>query len=673
MHSPTFVTDLAIVLAVASLMGIVFKRLGQSTVLGYLVAGLIVGPYIPIPVFADEGHVHALSELGVVLVMFAVGLELRLKRLFAVLPTAGLTALLEVGALLGAGYGVGLALGWSSHGALFLGASIAISSTMIVSNVFAERRVESSLKDYVMGVLVVQDVLAIVLAAVLTAVVAGHGLSPGEIAGVVGRLGGVLIAFIVLGLLIIPRLVHTLVQWGGAELLVVVCTGLCFGLAEIADLMGYSVALGAFIAGVLVAESGEGHRVEHLMQPTRDIFAAIFFVAIGMTVDPRLAAAHAGTSLIVFAVVLIAQLLSVTLGSVLSGNGARRAVKAGLSLGQVGEFGFILAAIGTEAGLAPPALSAVVVTVAVLTAFTTPLAIGAADAIAGKVEGGLPQRVRQGLDRYTAWIARLQTPTAPAAKGRQIFPVLLLEALMITAALVGLLLALPTLRGALSDTLPGGWDLVVIFTLAGLLLLIPARELLRASKALSLELSERLFTAQPTQIQQRARRLFAVAMQIFVLLAVATPCVALVLPFTGPWPLLALAGSLLPTAWMLWRAAERGSGPIRSSVERLVDLLSRQTLDTHEALPSPAALAGFDKVAGVRIPEGAPAVGRTLVELEVRSKTGGTVIAIQSEGDSHRLPTGHEQIQAGDLLVLAGTEEAMSAAQALLRGAPAET
>ncbi|MFT5584789.1 MAG: CPA2 family monovalent cation:H+ antiporter-2, partial [Cognaticolwellia sp.] len=369
------VQDLGIALSMAAGMGLLAKRLGQPPVLGYLLAGLLVGPYIPIPVFADGERTHALSELGIVLVMFVVGLELRIKRLIKVLPTAGATALIEVGALLLAGIGVGTALGWGAQGALFLGASIAISSTMIVSNVFTGQGVTGPLRGYVMSVLVVQDVLAIVLAAVLTAVAAGQGLEPVALAAVVGRLAAVLVGILAFGVFLVPPLIRRVKALGSKELLVVVCAGLCFGLAFAAESLGYSVALGAFLAGVLVAESGEGHHVEHAMEPVRDIFAAIFFVAIGMSVDPRLALANLPVALAVSGLVVVVQLLSVGFAGVLSGNGLRRSVRAGLSLGQVGEFGFILSAIGIQAGVAPAELAPIVVTVAVLTSFTTPIAI----------------------------------------------------------------------------------------------------------------------------------------------------------------------------------------------------------------------------------------------------------------------------------------------------------
>ena len=670
MHAPSFVADLAVVLLVASGTAMLFRALGQSSVLGYLVAGLIVGPYIPIPVFADAERTHALSELGVVLVMFVVGLELRVRRLLAVLPTAGVTAIVEVASLMGCGYAIGRAIGWDVTASVFLGASIGISSTMLVSKVFEERSVSGAVREHVMSVLVLQDVLAIVLAAVLTAVAAGQGLSAGDLGLVVGRLGGVLLGIVALGLLVVPRLVRAVVRTKSGELLVVVCVALCFGLALLAESLGYSVALGAFLAGVLVAESGSGAEVEHRVEPLRDVFAAIFFVAIGMTVDPRLALEHAGTSFGVFIAVVLAQLLSVSVAGVLSGNGLDRSVRAGLSLGQVGEFGFILSAIGIGAGVAPPELAPIVVSVAVLTAFTTPLAVRASTRVVRAIDHALPRRLQDLLSLYESWFEELTTSMRPATLSvvRRIALVLAVDGLALSALLLGATLGMAPLR-ALARAhlgLAAPLDRYSVIALAVVLAAVPLVSFLRATRALGAHVAEVVFGPRPVSVRGRPRRVLEVAVQLLVLLAVGVPCVVLVTPFTGPWSLAGFAVAVAAIASLLWQTAGRVAPQVRSSAAHLVDLLAAQTSEDAPAHEDSPGMLGMASVSAVPLDAGAHAIDKTLTELDLRALTSATVVAIRSADAEHRLPTGREVLRQGDVLAVTGSSRAIELARALL-------
>ena len=305
MPEGNFVVDLAIVLSVAGVTSVLARLLGQPSILGYLLAGFIVGPYIPIPVFADPQRVQELAEFGVLLVMFAIGLEFRISKLMSVLPLSGLTGLIQVSFLVWCGFSVGHLIGWNTVQSVFLGASIAISSTMIVSKVFEDHPPAPQVRQYVLGVLVVQDVLAIVLIAATTAIAAGGGLAPMQLVTTIGGLAAVLFGMLVGGMLVVPRLMRAVVRLRSPEISAVVSVGLCFGLAELAATFGYSVALGAFIAGMLVAESGQGVTVEHLIRPLRDVFAAVFFVSVGMTVDPFQAFDSIGVTLLVFRILVL--------------------------------------------------------------------------------------------------------------------------------------------------------------------------------------------------------------------------------------------------------------------------------------------------------------------------------------------------------------------------------
>ncbi|MEQ1564952.1 MAG: cation:proton antiporter, partial [Myxococcota bacterium] len=355
----TFVQDLAVVAGVAGITAAVARWIGLPTLVGYLAAGLVVGPYLPIPLFADPERVRAMAEFGVILVMFGVGLEFRLARLLATLPRAGPATLFEVGALAWLGWTAGRWLGFDGVGPVFLGAALAISSTMVVDRVTDGAQLEPRVRDFVFGVLVVQDVVAIVLVAALSTLAGGESPSAGAVVVLLAKLCGALLAMFVAGWLTVPVVLRRVVALGSPEATLVTTAGVGFGFAAIAAALGYSAALGAFLGGVLVAESGVEERVAPMLRPLRDLFAAVFFVSIGMEVDPWVAARHLPTIAALSAVVIAGQLGAVTFAGVLSGNGLRTSVFAGLLLGQVGEFGFLLAGLGVAAG-AGPELTAVV-------------------------------------------------------------------------------------------------------------------------------------------------------------------------------------------------------------------------------------------------------------------------------------------------------------------------
>ena len=341
-----FLRNLALVLCVAAITTVVFKRLRQPVIFGYLLAGMIVGPHVPIPLVADEGVVETLSELGVILLLFSLGLEFSLRKLLQIGPTAGLVAVPETSGMVFIGYVVGQLFGWTTLESVFAGAIIAISSTTIIAKAFDEQRVKGKFTDIVFGVLIIEDLIGIFLIAILTAVSAGAGVSASSLAVTGARLATFLAGLIGVGLLLIPRFMRVVVRMNQPETTLVASIWICFAAAWLALSFGYSVALGAFIAGSLIAESGEEKVVEHLIRPVRDMFAAIFFVAVGILIDPAIILEHWGAVLSLSAVVIAGKVLFVSTSSFLTGNSVRTSVQAGMSLAQIGEFSFIIAAVG---------------------------------------------------------------------------------------------------------------------------------------------------------------------------------------------------------------------------------------------------------------------------------------------------------------------------------------
>ncbi|MFZ1866426.1 MAG: cation:proton antiporter [Polyangiales bacterium] len=677
MHGATFVADLAIVLGVAGVTSVLARLLRQPTILGYLFAGLIVGPYIPVPIFAHPGRVQSLAEFGVLLVMFAIGLEFRISKLLSVLPTSGLTGLIQVSFLLWCGFSLGQLLGWTTVQSVFLGASIAISSTMVVSKVFEQHPVAPNIRQYVLGVLVVQDVLAIILIAAMTGVAAGGGLEPSQLMTTLGGLAVVLFALLAGGLLVVPRLMRAVARFQSTEILGVVSIGLCFGIAELAASLGYSVALGAFVAGMLVAESGKGVAVEHLIRPLRDVFAAIFFVSIGMTVDPLHALDSLPVALLVFIVVVAGQFVSVSTVGLLSGNGLSRSVTAALSLGQIGEFGFIIAAIGISAGVVGPELQSIVVTVAVLTAFTTPLFLSAADRVVEAVDRRMPARAQHLLSLHEEWLERSRTSTSAARSGpvRRAVRALVFDAVALIV-LTGLSVAL---QSEVSAWLEGRFDMSQaqarsLFGGGVLLIAVPLfAALLRNTTSIARLVSARIVPSDGgfTPSSRIAVNSFRVMVHLVVVLGVGLPAIAIIRPFTtGAYGAAVLALVVAVLGIHLWRSTRAVEDQFRSGAEQIADALRKRAGgETVTTLVDPTLIPGLDTVRGIVLPERGFAVDRTLADVNLRCQTGATVVAIHRGQSDVILPTGHEKLLAGDVLAVTGTQDALEKArQALVQG-----
>ncbi len=680
MQHASLVTDLAIVLGVAALTGPVFRVLRLPPILGYLLAGLIVGPYIPVPLFADGPRVRELSELGVVLVMFAVGLEFSLRRVAQVLPLAGLTAAVQIGGLFWAGNVLGVALGLDAVGAVFLGASIAISSTMVVTKVFELHQPPSDVRSIVLGVLVLQDLVAIVLIAVVTAVAAGSGLAPAALAGTVGRLAGVLIAAVALGLWVVPRLGRRIAMLRSAELSTVFAVGLCLALAALMEHLGYSPALGAFLAGMLLAEAGLRRRFEPLVAPLRDVFAAVFFVSVGMTVDPFLAGQHLGAAVLVAMCVVVLQLLTVTGAGLLSGVVLRRSGYAGLALGQIGEFGFIIMGIGVSAGVVPPFMFTVVVAAAVITAFTTSVLLPAAPRLLAAVEHRLPRRLRANLSLYAAWVDALREgggATSPLRrKIRHRLTVLALDAAAVAALVIAASLGLQAGTSWVASVTGLSISLTRWLLVAAVAVVVfPfARGLLRAATNLGALLGLAVFPKALTDradLTTTSRRAMSFGLQLAALLAAGLAVAALTQPFVPPGlGLVVLGAALLPSVLSLRRSGGPLGEHVHSATLALVEILRRGELEEEVEPLIEELLHGLGDATPIRLRDGAPAVGRTLAELDLRAATGATVLAIASPRRDVAAPTGREVLHDDDVLAVAGPQEAVAQARALLLGEP---
>ena len=672
-----FLLNLALALGVAGLAAAVFQRLRQPAVLGYLVAGILVGPHVPVPLFADAEIVGALSELGVILLMFSIGLEFPLRTVPKVAGAGGLVALIEVGALAWLGGLVGLAFGWSPAERLFAGAMVAISSTSLIARLFEDRGETGPHRDLVFGVLIVEDLIAILLLTVLATLGTGGELHLGS-AGL--RLGGIVLGLMVGGLIVVPRVVRALDRSGSDEVLSVGAIGVCFGMALLAAQLGASVALGAFLAGTLAAESGLGHKLQGLLRGVRDVFGALFFVSVGMLFDPALVWEHAPAVLALFAVVIVGKVVGVSAGAFLVGSGMRDSVRAGFSMANIGEFSFILAGLGLSSGATRAFLLPVAVAVSVLTAFASPHLARLADPAAAALDRALPRPLQTLSALYTAWVEQLRTSGSPSSLGHKLRR-LAGFALLDAAAFVGLV-AINSRYGpdlvawlAVRVSLPYEalrWGIIGVALVAAAPLL--AGLALTARRA-GLLLSDALLAA-PEDGGPRTpavRWLVQRLVQTLALLALGLPIMALTQPFLPTAQLLILLVAVQAVlAVLVWRQARSLQGEIGAGAGLLARaMLGRVNPGDAAHADAPTPLAALGEPVGVRLRADSPGVGRSLVELNLRAVTGATVLAIHDASGAARLPDGHRPLEAGELLMLAGPRAAEDAAARLLLGSEA--
>ncbi|MFN0151846.1 MAG: cation:proton antiporter [bacterium] len=680
-YTHEFLRTLAIVLGVAAVTTIVFQRLRQPVVFGYLLAGLIVGPHVPIPLVADAPIVHMLSELGVILLMFSLGLEFSLRRLLRAGWAVVIVAVLQCSFMVWLGYIAGRMFGWTTLECIYAGAAIAISSTTIIVKAFAERGVRGLFTETVFGVLIIEDLFAILLLAVLTPASTGEAVSAGALTATVVRLVGFLAALLGIGIVIVPRIIRFVVKLGRPETTLVSAIGICFATSLLAESIGYSVALGSFLAGSLVAESGEEKIIERLVEPVRDMFAAIFFVSVGMLIDPRVVADEWRPVIVLTLLVVFGKIAAVSVSAFLTGSGTRAAVQTGMSLAQIGEFSFIIAGVGVATGATRPFLYPVAVAVSAITTLLTPWLIRAADPVSGYVDRHLPRPLQTFVALYGTWIERVRLrPPLPAEKSRirKAQRVLLIDAAAIAVIVLGVVIEARPLVRALRDTtgLSGAAALLLVITVTALLALPFCVGLMRASRTLGQALASRAFPdAEQGRFDPAAapRRAMVVTIQLLVVLLVGAPLATITQPFfAGPYAVLGLAVILAILGVAFWRSAANLHGHVKAGAEVIVAALaksshaaasneSRLLEQVHQMLP------GLGSPTPVRLDARDPCVGKELRTLQLRARTGATILAIIRGDAVILMPDGHVALQAGDTLALAGTSEALDAAGASLK------
>lgn len=656
---------------VAGVVTLLFHRFKQPVVLGYILAGFIIGPHTPpFSLITSEESINTLSEIGVILLMFALGLEFSLRKLKKVGGTAVIAALLEIIVMGWVGYELGKVFGWNNTDSLFLGAMLAMSSTTVIIKVLGEMgRTKEKFAQLIFGILIVEDILGIAMIALLSGIAMTGSLSVGAIGLTLGKLGVFLVVVLVIGLTTVPRLFGYVASFKSNEMLLVTALGFCFGVSLLAAKLGYSVALGAFVIGAVIAEARDIHRIETLIEPVRDMFSAVFFTAIGLLINPGMLITHWAPIVAITAAVVLCKVIACASGTFLGGYDRGTALRVGMSVAQIGEFSFIIASLGVTLNVTSKFLYPIAVAVSAITTLLTPYLIRSSDRVVKQLENVSPRSLVNAMSLYTHWVGQLGSNRNPNLAAKLMRGWVLQMALNVTL-MTGLFIAAvyvghnpPTwlrrleLTGANLKT--ALWFTAVIFSLP---LFIATTRKLQALGMLIAETSVTKAAAgeRTTAIQSVVAQVITIAgtvlLGFYVLVLTST-----LLPSLRV--LIALVVLIALIAWLLRRSFSRVYSKAQAALKETLTQAPPSALAV-TVVPSVLREAVLETVA---ITGPSAAAGKRIHELQLRTQTGASIVAIERSGHNIINPGADEELQIGDQIVLLGSRPQLDAAKLALK------
>jgi CPA2 family monovalent cation:H+ antiporter-2 len=673
MHTLEFLQDLAVVMIVAGLMTILFHRFKQPVVLGYILAGFIIGPHTPpFALITSQESINTLADIGVILLMFSLGLEFSLRKLQRVGGTAVIAALLEILVMGWVGYELGQLFGWNNTDSLFLGAMLSMSSTTVIIKVLTEMgRTKEKFAQLIFGILIIEDILGIAMIALLSGIAMTGALSVSAIGVTLGKLSIFLIVVLVIGLITVPRLLGYVSKFKSNEMLLITVLGFCFGVSLLAAKLGYSVALGAFVIGAVIAEAREIHRIEALIEPVRDMFSAVFFTAIGLLIDPQMLMTHWGPVIAITAAVILCKVIACASGTFLGGYDRGTSLRVGMSVAQIGEFSFIIASLGVTLNVTSKFLYPIAVAVSAITTLLTPYLIRSADTAVNQFDRLAPRALVNSMSLYTQWIGQLGNGRHPnlAAKLtrgwilQMALNVALMTGIFISAVYVGqhppvwlrdLGLSGESLKTAL-------WFTAVVCSLP--LFIATSRKL----QALGMLIAQTRVTKAAAG--ERAAAIQSIVAQV-ITIAGTTLLGFYVLVLTSTLlpslrVLIVLLALIALIAWLLRRSFIKVYSKAQIALkETLSQVPPVKPAPVVVALPSLFREANLEKV---EITSGSPAAGKLIHELQLRTQTGASIVGIERNGRNIINPGADEELQSGDQILLLGSRSQLDAAITALK------
>ena len=638
------ISDLAFILILGSVATLLFKWLKQPVVLGYIVAGFLASPHFTyLPSVTTEANIEFWAQIGIVVLLFSLGLEFSFKKLMNAGAPAVVTALFIVCGMMAAGFAAGHILGFSRINSLFLGGMLSMSSTTIIIKAFTDLGLRHrKFASLVFAVLIVEDLFAVLMMVLLSSIAINNSVEGGELLMSVGKLVFFLVIWFAVGVFVLPSLLNSQRRFLNSETLLIVSMGLCLGMAVFSVYCGFSLALGAFVMGSILAGTSFAERIERVTTPVKDLFGSVFFISVGMMVNPQIIAQYWLPILILSAVVIVGMIFFGTFGMLLTGQTLRVAIESGFSLTQIGEFAFIIATLGMSLGVLDPTIYPIVVAVSVLTTFTTPYFIRMADPVYAWVERHLPEKLHFLIDRYSESATAEQNATAELWRSlikRYLWRVVLYSIILIALSIISLKFILPFCMGIFPHW---GRFLTMVISLAFMAPFLMAmtypaskkteRERLRACNA--------KFDV-PLIAMTVVRLLIAMAIIVYLLSSIYSMAVG--------WTLGVALFIIL-----LLSFSQNVKRRLNKIETRFIDNLNERELRKTGAKNS---LVPNMHLAYMTVGYDCPFVGEQLKNSGLRSRYGVSISSIQRGNSMIMVPGADARIFPGDILGVIGTDE----------------
>lgn len=649
---PNLIEDLALILVVAGIVTLVFKKLKQPLVLGYIVAGFLVSPHMPyIMSVVDKGDIHTWADIGVMFLLFSLGLDFSFKKILKMGMAPVIAALTIIFSMMTLGILVGHSFGWNRMDCIFLGGMLAMSSTTIIYKAFDDLGLrQQRFASLVMSVLILEDVLAIVMMVMLSAIASGNNPDGGEMLGSILKIGFFLVLWFVVGIFLIPLFFRKTRKLMNSETMVIVALGLCCLMAVLSTKVGFSSAFGAFVMGSIIAETVEADKIIKLVEPVKNLFGAIFFVSVGMLVEPKVLVDYAVPILVLVLTILLGQGIFGTAGFMLSGQSLKNAMRCGFSMAQIGEFAFIIASLGLSLGVIGKFLYPVVVAVSVITTFLTPYMIRFAEPCYNHIEKHLPKK----------WVRRMNhvgNAHQNSTEEENAWKVLLRKMLINTAvygilstAVVTLMLTfvLPLCRNMLGHW-PGN-------AVCGLLTVLMISPFLRSMVMKNVHSDEfrQLWTES---LLNRLPLIFTMIVRV----AIAAMFIFYIVNYLTRFKealMITIAGVALVAMVLSRRLKHRSIKLERLFIKNLRSReIAEQVNGERRPLFEGRLLDRDIHIGDFDIPEDSTWIGRTLKDLQFRNRFGVHVSSILRGSLRINIPNGRQIIFPGDRISVIGSDE----------------
>lgn len=643
----SLITDLAFILILGAVVTVLFKWIKQPVVLGYIVAGFLASPHFEyLPSVTTESNIDFWAQIGIVVLLFSLGLEFSFKKLLNTGGSAVVTALIIVSGMMAAGFAIGHILGFSNINSLFLGGMLSMSSTTIIIKAFTDLNLrQKKFASLVFAVLIVEDLFAVLMMVILSSIAINNSVEGGEMLYSVSKLLFFLIIWFLIGVFVLPSALNATRKYLNSETLLVVSMGLCLGMAVFSVYCGFSLALGAFVMGSILAGTSYAERIEHVVTPIKDLFGSVFFISVGMMVRPDIIVEYWSPILILSGVVVVGMIIFGTFGMLVTGQSLRVAMQSGFSLTQIGEFAFIIASLGMSLGVLDTTIYPIVVAVSVITTFTTPYFIKLADPACNFVERHLPKKLHFLINRYTTQAASESENASlwSSLLRRYLWKVILYSIILIAITLISLKIFMPWLHGVMPE-----WSNLVG---SAVTLSVMSPFLLALSYPVSKTIErERLRRANarfdvPLIVMTIFRFVIALAFVVYLLSAIYSMTTGLTV---------GLAVFVLIMILFSKRVKNRLTGIETKFLDNLNERELRRS-GKNNNLVSDLHLAymevGYD----------CPFVGERLKNSNLRKNYGVNVVSIQRGTTSIPIPNGDTRVFPGDILGVIGNDEQIQA------------